>query len=276
MNDLWLNVVEWKFSLLFTKWRCFALAWMLKSAWTLHTWLRTRNLCFDYVECIDVTSLILPWPQVTYMSAPKCSYLTCFMSNEISRRLLRCFRRYWTSLHGMESEKREVLFGLCIMFEVTCWILIATYQSSYCLVTRECIDVTCWMWTRWCQSTWCPDAEFHLHPRLDPVVICNSVYRKGLSDLFLLCLVLFFVTHFHWGRGYSHCYSALSCYSVTHFHYYRCCISCYPVLLLYPVTYFHSYHCYADRYPVLLLLYPVTHFYSCLYFMRFYTVLRLL
>ena len=110
---------------------------------------------------------------------------------------------------------------------------------------------------------------------LDPVVIYNSVYRKGLSDLFLLFLVLFFLTHFHSCRGYSHCYPAFSCYSVTHFHYHRCCISCYPVLLLYLVAYFHSCHCYAHRYPVLPLLYPVTHFYSCLYCMHCYTVLLL-
>jgi hypothetical protein len=144
------------------------------------------------------------------------------------------------------------------MFEVTCLILIATHQSPYCFGTRECIDITCWVWTRWCQSTWCPDAEFHLHPRLDPVIICSSVYRKGLSDLLLFFLVLFSLTHFHSCRGYSYCYPFLCCYSVTHFLYYRCCISCYSALLLYPVTYFHSCHCYAHRYPVLLLLYTVT------------------
>jgi hypothetical protein len=116
------------------------------------------------------------------------------------------------------------------------------------------------MITRWCQSTWCLEAEFHLHPRLDPVVVCSSVYRKLVSDFFLFFLVLFFLTHFHSRHGYSNCFPVLSCYSVTHFYYYRCCISCYPVLLLYillsspPAVYLAiQSSCCISYYPVLLL-----------------------
>jgi len=39
--------------------------------------------------------------------------------------------------------------------------------------------------------------------------VCSSVYRKGLSDLFLSFLLLFFITHFHSCRGYSHSYQVL-------------------------------------------------------------------
>jgi len=68
--------------------------------------------CLDAEECMDVKYLVenmKPLLRLFRMYEPNllvitvtpghlCSYVTCFMSNEISRHLLRCFRRYWSSL----------------------------------------------------------------------------------------------------------------------------------------------------------------------------------